>query len=141
MDTVGQPSRGLKKGDRVKLYFAASQGLWRRAIQAAIIEWRLNAHPDDFAILGVDEQGENELVFRVEIKASADKLLTEKKIANLILGYNPKGFALVFKNATVEFVQETLKPIAKDVAIGAGAIGLFVLLVLGLLVLKEYASD
>ncbi len=134
---MGQLSPQLTRGQRIKLRFGASNGFWRRAYQAALIEWRLDAHPKEFFVKSVDYQQDGQLVFEVEIKGSAEKLWTEKKIANLILGYNPKGFYLVFKNATVEFVQEKVVPAAKAIGEGLEYVAILVIAVLGLMVLKE----
>ncbi|MBA7495864.1 hypothetical protein ES702_06460 [subsurface metagenome] len=103
------PPSGLQPGDRIKLTFKASDYLWMRASQAAVIEWRLDAHPEEFIVWSVDYQQKGYMVFTVQIKQSAKKLWTEKKIADLILGYNPKGFLLVLKNATVEYAKEMIE--------------------------------
>jgi len=100
----------LTRGTRIKLVFAASNGLWRRAAQAAVIEWRMEAHPQEFFVRSVDYQKTSRLVFTIEIRESSEKIWTEKKIANLILGYNPKGFALIFVNATTEYIEEKVIP-------------------------------
>lgn len=100
----------LIRGTRIKLIFAASNGLWRRASQAAIIEWRMEAHPEEFFVRSVDYQKKGRLVFTIEIREGGEKLWDEKKIVRLILGYNPKGFALIFVNATTEYVEEKVIP-------------------------------
>ena len=105
-----------------------------------IIEWRLGSHPDEFVVISIDYQQEGQLVFVVEIKQSADSLLMEKKIANLILGYNPKGFYLVFKNATVEFVKETVAPAAKAAGEWIKYAALFIIAILGLRVIEKRSS-
>jgi len=100
---------GLQPGDRIKLTFAASDIFLIRAGQAAAIEWRLDAHPDEFYVRSVNYQKKGQLVFTIQIKTTAKRLWTEKNIADLILGYNPKGLYLVLKNATVEFVQDVIE--------------------------------
>lgn len=130
----------LKPGDRIKLNFAASDGTWRRAWQSMVIEWRLGAHPDEFVVISIDYQQEGQLVFVVEIKKSADSLLTEKRIANLILNYNPKGFLLVFKNATIEFAEQ-IKPYAKSIGAGLEYAALLIIAILGLMVLEKRSSS
>ena len=131
----------LKSGDRLKLYFAASDGLWRRSWQAFVIEWRLGSHPEDFVVTSIDYQQKGQLIFTIEIKQSADALLTEKAIANLILAYNPKGFYLIFKNATVEFVEQKVKPFVKAVGGGLEYAALLIIAILGLMVLEKRASN
>ena len=130
----------LKPGDRIKLNFAASDGLWRRSWQAFVIEWRLGSHPEDFVVISIDYQQKGQLVFVVEIKKSADPLLTEKRIANLILSYNPKGFLLVFKNATIELAQQ-VKPYAKSIGAGLEYVALLIIAILGLMVLEKRSSS
>lgn len=103
----------LLPGQRIKFYFNASDGNWRRATQAALIEWRLDAHPEEFFVQSVDYQRKGVLVFEIVIMKSQKKLWTEKKIIDLILGYNPRGFVLVFSNAVREFVKETVVPAMK----------------------------
>ena len=125
----------LAKGERLKLFFVASDGLWRRAYQASIIEWRLEAHPEEFFVKSVDYQKKGKLIFEVEIKTSAEKLLTEKEIVNLILSYNPKGFALVFINATSEFVEEKVIPGVK--AASSATLQIAVVLLIVYLVFKS----
>jgi len=132
-------STNLKSGDRIKLNFAASDGLWRRSWQSMIIEWRLGSHPEDFVVISIDYQQKGQLVFVVEIKKSADALLVEKRIANLILGYNPKGFYLVFKNATIEFAEQ-IKPFVKSVGAGLEYAALLIIAILGLMVLEKRSS-
>ncbi len=134
---IGRLSPQLTRGQRIKLRFGASNGFWRRAYQASLIEWRLDAHPEEFFVRSVDYQQESQLIFVVEIRESAKKLWTEKTIANLILGYNPKGFYLIFKNATVEFVQEKVVPAAKAIGEGLEYVAILVIAVLGLMLLKE----
>lgn len=103
----------LSPGTRIKLNFGASDGKWRRATQAAIIEWRLDAHPEEFSVRSIDYQKKGLLVFEIDIKKSSKKLWSERKIVDLILGYNPMGFTLVFTNAVWEFVKETVVPAMK----------------------------
>ena len=94
---------GLQPGTRIKLSFAASEGKWRRATQAAIIEWRLSKHKDEFYIWSIDYQQESRLDFTIEIrKPDPEHLWTERRIVNLILDANPLGFYLIFKSAVVE---------------------------------------
>jgi len=90
-----------------RLCFSASDGFWRRATQAAIIEWRLDSHPKEFFVRSVDYQQRGVLIFEIVIKTTAEKLWNEKKIVDMILGYNPKGFTLIFTNAVREFVEDT----------------------------------
>ena len=124
----------LPRGTRINLYFVASDGLWRRATQAAIIEWRMEAHPEEFFVKSVDYQKKGKLIFEIEIKESSEKLWTEKKIANLILSYNPKGFTLAFINATTEFIQEEV--IAGVKAAGSTSLQIAAVLVIVYLVYK-----
>lgn len=103
----------LLPGTRIKLDFGASDGKWRRATQAAIIEWRLDAHQEEFFVRSIDYQKKGLLVFEVVIVKSSKTLWTERKIINLILDYNPMGFTLVLVNVVREFVEETIVPAMK----------------------------
>ena len=110
LDELGPaPRSGLQPGDRIRLTFAASDIFLIRAGQAAAIEWRLDAHPDEFYVRSINYQKKGTLTFEIQIKETAKRLWTEKNIADLILSYNPKGLYLVLKNATVDFVQEAVK--------------------------------
>ena len=122
---------GLQPGDRIKLSFAASEGKWRRATQAAIIEWRLGKHQEEFYIWSIDYLQENKLIFTVEIRAEPTHLLTEREIINLILDANPKGFVLAFEQAVKETAEKVWEKTKEPVLT---ATWLLVLAVMGYLV-------
>jgi len=103
----------LSPGSRITLSFGASDGFWRRATQAAIIEWRLEKHPEEFIVQSVNYEQKGLLVFKIRIIRSPKKMWTEKKIIDLILDYNPMGFTLIFTNAVQEFVKEKVVPAMK----------------------------
>ena len=120
----------LQTGDRLDFSFTTTGGTWRRAVQAGIIEWRLEKHQEEFFVRRVDYEHEGYLVFRIEIVGRPEHLLTERKIVNLILQANPKGFALVFK----ESVKQTMEKIWEKVEVPV-TLSLIVVLILAAVVL------
>lgn len=116
----------LFPGTRHKLYFKASDGLWRRATLAAILEWRLDKHAEDFSIRSIDYQQKGQLIFTIEIKRDAKKLYSLEQLYNMILDFSPKAFLLIFSHAVQEFVEETIVPAMKSAMKFFLAVGLVV---------------
>lgn len=132
---VEQSKTSLQPGQRIKLSFAASEGKWRRATQAAIIEWRLSKHEDEFYIWSIDYLQESKLVFTIEIRTPEPQhLWTERRIINLILDANPIGFKLIFEQAIVETAEKVWEKTKEPLLITMWVV---VLAVMGYLIISR----
>lgn len=119
----------FQPGERILFSFRASEGKWRRATQAAIIEWRLDKHPDEFYVRRVDYSGKANLDFTIEIVAEPKHLYSEKEIIDMILGYNPMGFALAFVESVKTVAAEVWEKVKEPALISAWALTAIIVLI------------
>ena len=119
----------FQAGDRILFSFCASEGKWRRAAQAAIIEWRLDRHPDEFYVRRVDYSGKVNLDFTIEVVAEPKHLYSEKEIVDMILNYNPMGFALVFVESVKSVAAEVWEKVKEPALVSAWLLTAVIVLV------------
>lgn len=137
VDVVNAQSWELGAGDRVTLSFTASTGLWRRAIQASLIEWRLGKHSKEWFVRRCDYQPENYMAFQVEIVSNPTHLLTERNIINLIIEANPAGFALAFKESVIEFAKEVIQPAMKAAGEVLWPVAVILAVIFGMMIFRK----